>query len=126
MVSYEEQHRQRLVGEEERRPQQPEAVVARPRRQGAELKIFLASTSALELVVWEECFTYEEQHQQDLAGVEERRRQHLVVEALPLCSSLRRRREAEEGLQPGAVAGRLLLLAALAAVVVHLRRRQEV
>lgn len=127
------------MGEEERRP----------KRQGAELKISLASSPASDLVVSEGYFTYEEQHRQRLAvaegrhpqqlegeervllrvGVEGRRRQHLAVEALPLCSSLRRRLEEEEGgLQPGVVAGRLLLLvvALAAAVVVHLRRRREV
>lgn len=147
MTTHEEQHRQRLEEVGERRPQQPAVVAARPRRRGAELKIFLASISASERVISKGYFTYEEQHRRHLAvaegrhrqqleeegrvllraGVEERRRQHLAVEALPLCSSHRRRREAEEeGLQPGVVAGRLLLLGALAAVVVHQRRRQEV
>lgn len=107
----------------------------------------LASTPALKLVVSAGSFTYEEQHRQRLAVVEERRprqlgvvegrrprqleeaeerrRQHLVEEALPLCSLLRRRPGEEvEGLQPGVVAELLLLL--VAAVGAHLRRRQEV
>lgn len=123
--SYEEQHRQQLV-----------VVAARQRHQGAGLTIVLAWTSDLEFLVSEESFTYEEQHRQGRAAVEGRRPQQLeeegrvllrvVVEALRLCSSLRRLREEEEGgLQPGVAAGRRLLLGAVV-VAGHLRRRQEV
>lgn len=121
---------------EERHLQQPVVAAARQRHQGVELMVVLAWTSDSEFLVSEESFTYEEQHRQGLAAVEGRRLQQLVeegrvllrvvVEALPLCSSLQRRREEEEGgLQPGVAAGRLLLLGA-AVVAGHLRRQREV
>lgn len=125
-LSYEERHPPGLVVVEGRHLQQ--LVVG--------LTVVLAWTSDSEFLVSEESFTYEEQHRQGLAAVEGRRLQQLVeegrvllrvvVEALPLCSSLQRRREEEEGgLQPGVAAGRRLLLGVVVAAG-HLRRRQEV
>lgn len=115
--TYEERHRQHLVGEGGQRLE-------------AELKVFLASISVSNLFVSQEYFTYEEQHQQDMAAAEGRHlrqleeeelvRQRAEVAALPLCSSLRQRQEEE------VVAGLLLLLAAAAAAAVHLKRRQGV
>lgn len=77
-----------------------------PEAPGGGAEDFLASSPASELVVSEGYFTYEERHRRHLAvaegqrpqlleeeepvllraEVEGRRRQHLAVEALPLCS----------------------------------------
>lgn len=125
------------MGEGEQRLQQPAGVVVvRRTRLGAELNNFLASVSASKLVASQENFTYEEQHRQDQAAVEGRRRQQLDQaervlrraegEELPLYSSLQRRQEELGDLQLEEAVGLLLPLVVLEEAVVRLKRRQVV